>query len=166
MSALSSTFPTPLPTRSSSPRVLDPRRITSPSQITAQLALLSQKEQDLTQTLNALISDRTHLDGALVHLRELGSEVEGLALEVDGGNQGSALGFAKNGKGDVFDDEIDLRGEGLVERVRKVWDTSERVGGKVRRLDEEVGRVREATDIVTEVLELKVSSYRGRKPNL
>jgi hypothetical protein len=46
--------------------------------------------------------------------------------------------------------------EGLVERVRKVWDTSERVGGKVRRLDEEVGRVKEATDIVTEVLELKV----------
>jgi len=44
-----------------------------------------------------------------------------------------------------------------------VWETSERVGGKVKRLDEEVGRVREATDIVTEVLELKVSCFSTGK---
>lgn len=46
--------------------------------------------------------------------------------------------------------------EGLLERVRKVWETSERVGGKVRRLDVEVGRVKESVDIVSEVIDLKV----------
>jgi hypothetical protein len=67
------------------------------------------------------------------------------------------LGLTTRGLGQQNADFEDLGvDEGLVERVRKVWDTSERVGGKVRRLDEEVGRVKEATDIVTEVLELKV----------
>jgi hypothetical protein len=138
MSAISSTYPTPTPT----PSVINPRHITSPAQIASQLSLLTAKEQSLTQSLNQLISDRTHLDGALTQLQQLGSEVGNLALEVDGvGNT-------------VFEED---ESEGLVERVRRVWETSERVGGKVRRLDEEVGRVREATDIVTEVLELKVS---------
>jgi hypothetical protein len=158
MSALSSTLATPLPTRPVSPQLLDPRLITSPKQIAAQISLLTQKEQDLTLTLNSLISDRTHLDGALTHLRELGSQVQQLALEVDGGGIGKGV-FGGN-RNDIYEyeelEEGDVRGEGLVERVRRVWETSERVGGKVRRLDEEVGRVREATDIVTEVLELKV----------
>lgn len=70
-----------------------------------------------------------------------------LSLQVDGPGPSNGLGL--NGD-DVFDEG------GLVQRVERVWDTSERVGGKVRRLDEEVGRVREATDVVTEVLELKV----------
>jgi hypothetical protein len=60
---------------------------------------------------------------------------------------------------DVFGGEAG-EGLGLVERVTRVWETSERVGGKVRRLDEEISRVREATDIVTEVLELKVSDKK------
>lgn len=46
--------------------------------------------------------------------------------------------------------------EGLLERVRKVWEISERVGGKVRRLDVEVGRVKEFVDIVFEVIDFKV----------
>lgn len=111
---------------------------------------------------------------------ELGREVDGrasgrdgaggLGLEVRNGS-GSGLingngnglrngdgvrGLNGEGEGDAFFDNTDVDGAGLVERVRRVWETSERVGGKVRRLDEEIGRVREAMDIVTEVLELKV----------
>jgi predicted nuclease with TOPRIM domain len=53
--------------------------------------------------------------------------------------------------------------EGLVSRVSRVYETSERVGGKVRRLDEEIGRVRQSADVVTEVLELKnsLANLRG-----
>ncbi len=152
MSALSSNLPTPLPTRPSSPVSFDPRLITDPDQITAQLALLARRESDLSLALNALVADRGQIEGALTRLLELGSEVDRLAVEVDGGGGPSnSLGLEN---GNVFMEDED---GGLVERVRRVWETSERVGGKVRRLDEEVGRVREATDIVTEVLELKVS---------
>jgi hypothetical protein len=72
------------------------------------------------------------------------------------------LGLQNGDSGEAYDVTDVFGGEageglGLVERVTRVWETSERVGGKVRRLDEEISRVREATDIVTEVLELKVS---------
>ncbi|OCF32799.1 hypothetical protein I316_05435 [Kwoniella heveanensis BCC8398] len=150
--------PNLLPARTASPAPLDPRLITSPEQIAAQLALLTRRETELSLSLNALVADRAQIDDALTRLRILGSEVGGLAAEVDGGERGvapaarfnSGLGFQPDGH-DVYDDA----NETLVERVRKVWETSERVGGKVRRLDDEIGRVREATDIVTEVLELK-----------
>jgi hypothetical protein len=148
MSALSSTLPTPLPTRTATPSSLDPRSITSPEQIAAQLALLSKRESDLALSLNRLVSDRSSIENAIAHLQELGENVHQLSLDVDG--PGASNGLGLNGE-DVFDEG------GLVQRVKRVWDTSERVGGKVRRLDEEVGRVRESTDIVTEVLELKVS---------
>ena len=161
MSGLSSTLPTPLPTRPASPVPLNPRLITSPSQITAQLALLSKRETELSLALNQLVSDRSFLDGAVSHLRGLGQQAGDLSLDVDGPSDqaGPSRGLGlQNGGADVFlDDE-----GGLVKRVRRVWETSERVGGKVRRLDEEVGRVREATDIVTEVLELKVGGCHAQ----
>ena len=147
MSALSSTLPTPLPTRPATPQSLDPRSITSPEQIAAQLALLAKRESDLALSLNQLVSDRSSIEGALSQLQELGEDVYRLSLQVDGPAPVNGLGIKGE---DPFDEG------GLVQRIKRVWDTSERVGGKVRRLDEEVGRVREATDIVTEVLELKV----------
>nr|XP_019000435.1 uncharacterized protein I203_06849 [Kwoniella mangroviensis CBS 8507]OCF63896.1 hypothetical protein I203_06849 [Kwoniella mangroviensis CBS 8507] len=123
--------PEPQPNRPPFPTQLAPRAITHPEQIAAQLALLTKREAELSLSLNALVADRAQIDSALSRLRELGSEVGSLAAEVDGSRK----------------------------RVTRVWETSERVGGKVRRLDEEVGRVREATDIVTEVLELKNALY-------
>jgi len=161
MSALSSTAASPQTSRPSSPASISPRDITSPEQIATQLALLARREADLSIALNALLADRGQVEGALSHLRELGSEVGHLVAEIDGQGPSrlgaGAVGVSSRGLGlqnaeDVFMEE---RG-GLLQRVEKVWETSERVGGKVRRLDEEVGRVREATDIVTEVLELKV----------
>ncbi len=163
MSALSSTLPSPIPTRQSSPKPISPRDITSPSQIAAQLALLTRREADLSLALNALISDRGQIDSALFHLRELGGEVDHLIAEVDGHGPShfsqvqAANGISSRGLGLQNTEDVFMEDQGgLLQRIEKVWETSERVGGKVRRLDEEVGRVREATDIVTEVLELKV----------
>lgn len=166
MSALSSTLPTPQTTRPTSPRPIHPRDITDPDQIAAQLSLLSRKQQDLSFALNALVSDRAQIETAFARLESLSSRAERLSNDIDGtpstssrgaGIQpnGGALGLSSRGLGQQNGD-YEEPDDGLVERVRKVWDTSERVGGKVRRLDEEVGRVREATEIVSEVLELKV----------
>ncbi|KAK4683669.1 conserved oligomeric Golgi complex subunit 4, partial [Tremellales sp. Uapishka_1] len=162
MSSLASGVSTPLPTQPPTPLPIDPRKITHPDQIAAQLALLTRREADLSFALNALIADRGQIEGALGHLKQLGPEVDVLINEVDGGSSGGLPNggfFSSRGLGlqhgeDGFAEEDNM---GLVERVGRVWETSERVGEKVRKLDEEVGRVREATDIVTEVLELKNS---------
>jgi hypothetical protein len=156
---------------------MDPREITSPDQITAQLALLTRREADLTLALNALISDRGTVDNALLHLGELTHEVDALSTQVDGGGPSgpSSLGVAMSPsparQPSPYIGAAPNRGlaalgfvpedEGLVSRVNRVWETSERVGGKVRKLDDEIGRVREAADVVTEVLELKVR-HAGR----
>jgi hypothetical protein len=161
---------------------LDPRALTSPEQIAAQLTLLTRREADLTLALNALVSDRAQVDGALLRLGDLAREVDVLSADVDG--SAGSMGVSVNGLGSVgvgvgvgvavgisparslthgaspapgglglgLEDD-----PGLVSRVSRVWETSERVGGKVRKLDDEIGRVREAADVVTEVLELKVS---------
>lgn len=102
------------------------------------------------------MADREDIDESLEHLTILGQRVEQLLQEVDGRNgpthgQPRGLGFQPNGH-EVYEEED----EGLLERVRRVWETSERVGGKVRRLDVEVGRVKESADIVSEVIDLKV----------
>jgi len=168
MSVLSSTLPTPLDTRPPSPQIISPREITDPSQITAQLSLLSRKQQDLSTALNALVSDRAQIESAFSRLENLSLKAGRLSNEIDGSGprfQNGMLGLTTRGLGQQNADFEELGvDEGLVERVRKVWDTSERVGGKVRRLDEEVGRVKEATDIVTEVLELKVSRSHAWQP--
>lgn len=156
---------------------IDPREVVSAEQISAQLAVLARRESELTLALNALIADRNQIDNALLHLRELGSEVDQLSLEVDGqsafaappfGSSSRGLGL-QNGDGPMAGPPgaaVGLDGlvdpgldDGLVERVRRVWETSERVGGKVRRLDNEISRVREAADIVSEVFELKVGLH-------
>ena len=147
--------PSPLPSRQATPQppmTLDPRSITSPDQIAAQLALLSKRESELSVALNNLVSDRSSIENALAHLQDLGEDIHLISLEVDGGGPSTGLGLHNGSDALMHETE-----GGLVERVRRVWETSERVGGKVRRLDEEVGRVKEAADIVTEVLELKAS---------
>lgn len=152
-SPISTTAPTPVP-----PESLDPREITSPEQITAQLALLTRREADLTLALNALISDRASVDNALQSLGELTFAVDNLSVQVDGaGSVPTPKRVVSPTRGSPFLGLSPQEEEGLVTRVNRVWETSERVGGKVRKLDDEIGRVREAADVVTEVLELKVS---------
>ncbi|WVQ77082.1 hypothetical protein IAR50_006765 [Cryptococcus sp. DSM 104548] len=135
--------------------LVDPRDITNPDQIAQQLAQLTKREAELSLSLNALVADRGDIDSSLQHLSQLGNHVQSILVQVDGRKgptNGHIKGLGLQPDGHQILEEED---EGLVERVRKVWETSERVGGKVRRLDEEVGRVKESTDIVTEVLGLK-----------
>lgn len=162
MSSSQLTSPTtaPLP-------AIDINSLTAPQEISARLALIAKKESDLTLALNALISDRSHIDNALSRLRIVGTRVGRLASEVDGqqpvNGEGSVPPFGASSRGLGWQDvEGETTGEGLVERIRRVWETSERVGGKVRKLDTEIGRVKEAVDIVTEVMELKVSARQLR----
>jgi uncharacterized protein YoxC len=54
---------------------------------------------------------------------------------------------------------------GLVQRIGKVNEIAERIGGKVRDLDLELLRVKEASERLNEVMELKVrgSNERARQ---
>lgn len=171
------------PSPISTPPPLDPRAITDPADIAAQLAALTRREAEVTLALNALISDRTGVDSALQHLQELTPHIDALSVQVDGVSSGfpnagsprplpqlrreaqQSLGMGPHGLGAQQFDELALSqdSEGLVARVSKVYETSERVGGKVRRLDDEIGRVRQSADVVTEVLELKnsLANLRG-----
>lgn len=177
MSAIAT--PSPIPSAPRTPPPLDPRAITDPAEIAAQLAALTRREAEVTLALNALISDRAGVDGALQRLQSLTPHIDSLSLQVDGVGSSSSSsrplpalrrdsqqslglgspGLGQHGFGVQHFDETVLgqENEGLVSRVSRVYETSERVGGKVRRLDEEIGRVRLSADVVTEVLELKNS---------
>lgn len=181
MSAIAT--PSPIPSAPRTPPPLDPRALSDPAEIAAQLAALTRREAEVTLALNALISDRAGVDGALQRLQSLTPHVDSLSAQVDGVASGSssrppirrgssqqslglgAPGLGQHGFGAQHFDETVLgqENEGLVARVSRVYETSERVGGKVRRLDEEIGRVRQSADVVTEVLELKnsLANLRG-----
>lgn len=180
MSAIAT--PSPIPSTPRTPPPLDPRELTDPGEIAAQLAALTRREAEVTLALNALISDRAGVDGALQRLQSLTPHVDALSAQVDGVGSSSrplhalrqdsqqslgigSPGLGQHGFGAQHFDETVLgqENEGLVSRVSRVYETSERVGGKVRRLDEEIGRVRQSADVVTEVLELKnsLANLRG-----
>lgn len=144
----------PLPTGSA-------KDLTTSASLHAHLAALTARESQLTAALNDLVSNRDTLDDAIDRLQHLVPRIQELSVEVDGrpAVAGSGIPFASWPHENV-PDRLALEGamgeEGLVDRVSRVWETSERVGGKVRKLDTEVSRVKEAADRVTAVLELKV----------
>jgi hypothetical protein len=158
-----------LQSESSKPAWKDPRTLRTHSEIQQHLALLTARENQLSVALNEIISNRTGIDESIKRLNALVPKVQHLELEVNGRNDNknnhhhsSRNSFASPEQqrpavfGDSDDDSDEDNDEGLVERVRRVWITSERVGGKVRKLDDEVGRIKEASERVQEVLELKV----------
>ena len=118
-------------------------------QIAARLALLDRRESELVLELNTLISDKSGIDVALAQLQAVGPHVERLCADIDSPSVTLGLG------NQVPDD-------GLVDRIGRVYQTSERVGQKVRKLDLEIGRVKESVDIVTDVMDLKVCRTRTR----
>jgi hypothetical protein len=139
-----------------------PRSLRNRHDIEQHLALLARRENELSVALDKVLNDRSLLDGSINRLVALSPKVKDLARQVDGETIGSSAGDASNRQllpvfDEFSDDGSDSEVLGLVERVRKVWVTSERVGGKVRKLDGEVSRVKEASDRVQEVLELRVS---------
>lgn len=139
--------------------------LTTSNGLHAHLAALTARESQLTAALNDLVSNRDTLDDAIDRLRSLVPRIKDLSVEVDGrpAQPGSATPFASWPHADL-PDRLALEGamgeEGLADRVSRVWETSERVGGKVRKLDTEVSRVKQAADRVTAVLELKVGRAR------
>jgi conserved oligomeric Golgi complex subunit 4 len=161
-------------TRSQSPLALTTafqpglvRTLTTTSQLHAHLASLTARESELTAALNDLVSNRDTLDSAVSRLQSLIPRIQEITIEVDGrpAHPGMRAPFGAWSEGNPQTDmemEQPIGEEGLVDRVSRVWETSERVGGKVRKLDTEVSRVRDAAERVTAVLELKVSVMGGR----
>ncbi|GHJ84675.1 hypothetical protein NliqN6_1077 [Naganishia liquefaciens] len=139
------------------------RTIIHPSALATHADALSTRSNELSIALNAALTDRAQIDDALARLRALVTDVRSVRGLVDGVEtpyQMKGGGLGKFGYGDEEDEEAeeDARRrtrEGVVGRVARVWETSERVGGKVRRLDGRVERVREAVDRLGEVVEFK-----------
>lgn len=202
----STTLPSPNPPLPSA------RTLTSQSALLAHLATLTQRESELTLSLNELLSDRGGVDEALEKLRGLGPRVREFVVEVEGaGKEGESgaiesgagcdrngnasrsggygyanssngartpnnMNLSRSGSTSVFspydedepnrnyytdDDPLAYQRDpsssslGLIDRITKVYTTSERVGGKVRTLDREVRRVGESLEWVGLVLDVK-----------
>ncbi|KAJ9115022.1 hypothetical protein QFC22_005350 [Naganishia vaughanmartiniae] len=133
------------------------RAITEPTQLLTHQSALADRSNELSIALNARLTERDTVDVAVGRLRALVPRVKGVRESVDGRpkeEDGGILGLrgTRNGGGEDEDGE---RQGGLVERVGKVYETSERIGGKVARLDGRMNRVREAVGRVGEVMELK-----------
>ncbi|KAI5479668.1 hypothetical protein MNV49_003178 [Pseudohyphozyma bogoriensis] len=103
--------------------------LTTRAEIEEQLTLLTYQESTLDQTLASLISSRQRLASQL-------SALQGLREVVDG---------------------IEGEAEHMAREVRGVAETADRVGGKVRVLDEEQSRVKASIEVVQAVQDLKSS---------
>lgn len=92
------------------------------------LSLLEDKEANVSASLASLISSEDRITNSMARIRALAPTL----------------------------DEVALDASMLSEKVSTTAQTAERVGGRVRTLDEEMRRIREAVDRVGQVIELKV----------
>lgn len=99
-------------------------------QLTAAFAALQNSEAEVTNDLSNLLAATEPINIALQRLSSLASQLE-----------------------TVGQDAIVLH-----KHVSKTAKTADRVGSKVKALDEEMRRVREASERVAQVMELKVCS--------
>ena len=109
----------------------DVRRLTTLPEITACLSTLQAEEAGLSSSLIELLSAKEPILSSLGRLQSLATYIDGLRLE-------ASL---------------------LSEKVSTTAHTAERIGSRVRSLDEEMRRVREAGERVNQVAELKVISF-------
>jgi hypothetical protein len=140
------------------------RHLTHPSALATHSEHLTTRSNELSIALNSAISDHKPITDAVHNLQALVPEVIRLRGLVDGRDLQKGVigrfGYAQ----DVEEDEEVLKARlGVVGRVGEVFGTSERVGGKVRRLDGRLGRVREAVARVGEVMEFKVRRVKREK---
>lgn len=105
-----------------------PSTLTTLPQILSALSSLESEEADLSNSLSALLADQEPILDSLARLQTLLPRV----------------------------DELHADASILSHKVSATARTAERVGGRVRALDEEMRRVREANDRVQQVIELKV----------
>jgi hypothetical protein len=139
------------------------RAITDPTQLLSHQSALADRSNELSIALNARLTERDTVDRAVERLRALVPRVSAVRESVDGRikeeqEDGGMLGLRGTQAPTTKGMEEGERQGGLVERVAQVYETSERIGGKVARLDGRMGRVREAVARVGEVMELKVST--------
>jgi len=107
----------------------DPRTLTNLSEILSCLSSFQYEEAELSDSLSQLIKDRGPVVSSLNRLQSLNATFN----------------------------ELQVDANLLSSKVSNTAKTAERVGSKVRSLDEEMGRVREAGDRVGQVMELKVA---------
>jgi hypothetical protein len=124
----STSSPSPPPARPH-PRTL------LPADLLPHLSLLQSLETSLSQALTTSLSDRSVLHSSHTRLSALVPRIDAVDLELSG---------------------RDGQGKGLKGRIEVVNEIAERVGGKVRGLDLELKRVKEANERLNEVIELKV----------
>jgi hypothetical protein len=108
----------------------DPRTLSNLPEILSCLSALQSEEVELSNSLTELLNARDPIIMSLDRLHSLASHLHGLRLD-------ASL---------------------LLNKVSQTAETAERVGGQVRSLDDEMGRVREAGERVGQVMELKVIS--------
>jgi len=107
----------------------DPRSLTNLPNILSCLSAFQSEEAELSNSLTELLSARDPIVASLTRLQDLVPHL----------------------------DELHLEASALSEKVSSTAQTAERVGGRVRSLDEEMRRVREAGERVGQVMELKSS---------
>ncbi|PPQ65096.1 hypothetical protein CVT24_003057 [Panaeolus cyanescens] len=107
----------------------DPRKLTNLSEILSALSSLETEEAELSRSLADLLKQKEPIEKSLERLEHLIPHLD--VLEADS--------------------------RGLVAQVSSTAETAERIGSKVRSLDEEMSRVREAADRVGQVMDLKSS---------
>jgi hypothetical protein len=110
-----------------------------PAELLPHLSHLQTLESGLSHSLSQALADRSVLAASHSRLAALLPRIDAVDLELSG--RAGAEGEGSKG----------LKG-----RIEVVNGIAERVGGKVRGLDLELKRVREANERLTEVIELKV----------
>lgn len=103
--------------------------LTSLPDILAALTSLDEEETTLSESLTTLVTNKAPIESSLNNLKSLNSQLD-----------------------ELRDDAVLLE-----ENVSATAKTARRVGDRVRLLDEEMRRVREAAERVGQVMELKVS---------
>ncbi len=105
-----------------------PSALTTLPQILSALSSLESEESELSSSLSALLANQEPILNSLARLQTLLPQIG----------------------------ELQADASTLSHKVSATARTAERVGGRVRTLDEEMRRVREASDRVQQVIELKV----------
>ncbi|KZV88864.1 COG4-domain-containing protein [Exidia glandulosa HHB12029] len=103
--------------------------LTSLNQVLSSLSALQAREKDVSTALAALVSNHDHISASLARLHNLNPLI----------------------------DELQVDASLLQNKVLSTAKTADRVGGRVRILDEEMRRIREAAERVAHVAELKSS---------
>jgi hypothetical protein len=105
-----------------------PDSLTTLPEILSSLSLLESEEADLSSNLQELLANRDPVVSSLSRLHNLLPQL----------------------------DELRTDAYVLTRKVSVTAETADRIGGSVRALDEEMRRVREASDRVAQVMDLKV----------